>query len=77
MVSNQVLRPSTRKCSVEQGAVQPLDDAVGLRPADPGALVLDAFELQKQLVGMAVLAAAELAVSVAQHRRVPAAEGPS
>ena len=39
---------------VEQGAVPALDDAIGLRPVDPGSLVLDVFELQKQLVGVAV-----------------------
>ena len=49
---------------VEKGAVQTLDDAVGLRPADPGAFVLDAFELEEQLVGMAVGPAAELAAIV-------------
>ena len=39
---------------VEKSAVQALDDAIGLRPVDPGPLVLDVFELQEQLVGMAV-----------------------
>jgi len=39
---------------VEARAVQAFDDAVGLRPFDPGALVLDAFEPQEQFVGMAV-----------------------
>ena len=49
----------------EQRAVQPFDNAVGLRPADLGVLVLDAFELQERLVGILVLAAAELAAVVA------------
>ena len=49
---------------VEQGAVQALDDAVGLRPLDPGLAVLDALELEEQLVGMAVGPAAELAAVV-------------
>ena len=35
---------------VEKRAVPALDNAVGLRPIDPGSLVLDVFELQKQLV---------------------------
>ena len=48
MVSHQVLRPSMREVLVEQGAVQPLDDAIGLRPADAGALVRDALELEEQ-----------------------------
>ena len=52
---------------VEQRAVQALDDAVGLRTPDAGSLVLDAFELQEQLIGMLVLAAAEFAAIIAQH----------
>ncbi len=48
--------------------MQPLDNAVGLRPTDPRALVVDAFQPQEQLVGVTVLAAAELAAVVAQHR---------
>lgn len=39
--------------------VQTLDDAVGLRAFDFGPLVLDAFELKEQVVGMLVLAATE------------------
>jgi hypothetical protein len=35
---------------VEERAVQPLDDAIGLWPLDPGGAVLDLFELQEQLV---------------------------
>jgi len=53
---------------VEKRAVPALDNAVGLRPIDPGSLVLDILELQEQLVGMAVLAAAELAAIVGEHR---------
>lgn len=49
---------------VEQGAVEALDDAVGLRSADLGLAVLDAFELEEQLVGMAVGAATELAAAL-------------
>jgi hypothetical protein len=45
---------------VEQGAVQSLDDAVGLRLTDAGPVVLDAFELDEQFVGMAVLAGVAL-----------------
>lgn len=48
--------------------MQALDDAVGLRPLDPGLAVLDALELQEQLVGMLVGPAAELAAVVAQRR---------
>jgi hypothetical protein len=53
---------------VEQGAVPALYDAIGLWSVDPGSLVLGVFELQKQLVGVAVLAAAELAAVVGEHR---------
>jgi len=52
---------------VEKRAVPALDNAAGLWPVDPGSLALDLFELQEQLVGMAVLAAAELAAVVGQH----------
>ena len=45
---------------VQQGAVKALDDAVGLGPLNPGGAVLDALQLQEQLVGMAVRAASEL-----------------
>jgi hypothetical protein len=34
--SNQVLRPSTRKCSSSSVAVQALDDALGLHSRDLG-----------------------------------------
>ena len=53
---------------VEQRAVQPLDDAVGLRPLHPGGAMVDVLELQEQLVGVLVGAAAELPVVVGQHR---------
>ena len=43
------------------------NDAVGLRPVDPGSLVLDALELQEQLVGVAILATAEFAAIVGEH----------
>jgi len=56
---------------VEEGAVQAFNDAVGLRPADPGSLVLDAFELQEELVGVAILATAEFAAIVGEHRVDP------
>jgi hypothetical protein len=52
---------------VEQGAVPALDDAIVLWPVDPGSLVLDVFELQKQFIGVTVLAAAELAAVVGEH----------
>ena len=47
--------------------MQPFNDPVRLRPADARALMHDAFELQEQLVGMLVLAAAELAAVIAEH----------
>ena len=40
---------------VEQRSVQTFDDAVGLRPADLGAFVGDALQLEEQLVGVLVL----------------------
>ena len=49
---------------VEQGAVQALDDAVGLRPLDFGGAVLNRLELEEQLADMAVGAAAELTAVV-------------
>lgn len=52
---------------VDQGTVQPLDDAIGLRPFDLGGAVLDQLEQDEQSVGMAVGAAAELAAVVRQH----------
>ena len=51
--------------------MQPLHDAVGLRPADPVALIFDAFQLQEQLIRMLVLTAAELAAIVAQDGHAP------
>ena len=38
---------------VEQRAVEALNDAVGLRPADLGLSVLDARELEEELIGWA------------------------
>ena len=52
------------KMLVEKRAMPTLDNAVGLRPVNPGSLVFDVFELQKQLVRMAVFATAELAAIV-------------
>ena len=52
---------------VEQRAMEALDDAVGLRPLHAGLAVLDALELEEQLVGMVVHAASELAAVVGQH----------
>lgn len=43
---------------VEQGAVEALGDAIGLRPLDPRSPVLDLFQLQEQLVRVLVGAAA-------------------
>ena len=52
---------------VQQGAVQSLDDAVGLRARDPSRAMLDLLELQEQLVRMLVGPPAELAAVVGQH----------
>ncbi len=46
---------------IEQGPVQALDEAVGLGSTDLGGAVLDVLELEEQLIGMTVRAAAELA----------------
>lgn len=51
---------------VEQRAVQPLDEAVALRPTDACGAVSNAFELQEQFVGMLIRATAELAAVVGQ-----------
>jgi hypothetical protein len=53
-----ILAPSAFGCFLRKA---------GLWPVDPGSLVLDVFELQEQLLGMAVLAAAEFAAVVGQH----------
>lgn len=39
---------------VEQGAVEALDDAVGLRTLHPGRAVLDLLQLQEEFVGVLV-----------------------
>jgi len=54
---------------VKQGAVQPFDEAVRLRPFGPRSPVLDFLELDKQLVRMPVEASAERA-AVAGERDV-------
>ena len=53
---------------VQQGPVQALDDAVGLRPLHPGLAMLDVIQLEEEFVGVLVLAPAELASVVRQHR---------
>ena len=35
--------------------MEALDDAVGLQPVDPGPFVPDDFELEEELVGVAIL----------------------
>src|SRR4029077_8854763 len=52
---------------VQKSAVQAFDNTVGLRSVDPSLFVLDVFELQKKLVGMAIRAAAEFAAIVGEH----------
>jgi hypothetical protein len=54
---------------VEQRAMPALDDAVGLGPVDPGSLVLDVFELQEQLVGVAVRLLSESTASILARRK--------
>lgn len=51
---------------VQDGAVEPLDKAVGLRCPDLGPAVLDAVEIKVEFVGM-VLGAAEFPAIVGQH----------
>ena len=51
---------------VEQRSVEALDDAVRLRPLDPGGAVLNGLQLQEQFVGMLVGAAAEFPAIVRQ-----------
>lgn len=53
---------------VQERPVEPLDKAVRLRPPDPRGAVLDALQLEEQLVGMAILAATELAPVVGERR---------
>ena len=45
------LAPLHAEVLVQQCAVQPLDDAVGLWPANPGPLMFDARKLEEQLYG--------------------------
>ena len=52
---------------VQQGAVQPFDEAVALWPPILGGAVLDLFELKEQLIRMLILPAAELAAVVAEY----------
>lgn len=60
---------------VEQGPVQALDEAAGLRSPDLGRAMLDLLELQEQLVGVAIGPAAELAAVVAEHGANPGLMG--
>lgn len=53
---NQVLRPSIRKYSIQQGSVQAFDKAVVLRTANLRGAVLESFELQEQLIRMPIRA---------------------
>lgn len=52
--------PLDAEVFVQQGAVQPLDEAVALRSPNLGGAVLDLFELKEQLIRMLILPAAEL-----------------
>jgi hypothetical protein len=52
---------------IEKRAMPTLDNAVRLRPVNPGSLVLDVFELQKQLVRMTVFATAEFTAVVGEQ----------
>lgn len=56
----ELLAPLQAEVLVQQRPVQPLDEAVALRPADLGRPVIDLLELQEQLVRMLVRATAVL-----------------
>jgi hypothetical protein len=60
---------------VKHGAVEALDDAVGLRAADLGRAVLDLLKLKEELVRMQVGPAAEFPSIVAEHRLDPGVMG--
>lgn len=62
----ELLRSQDPEGLVEQGRVQALHEAVGLRPSDPRFTMLDLLELQKQFVGMETGTAA---VSAPRYRR--------
>jgi hypothetical protein len=47
--------------------VQPLDNPIGLRALDPGGSALDLLDLQEQLVGVLVGAAAGFTSIVREH----------
>lgn len=53
---------------VEQGSVQALDKAVGLRALDLCGAVLDLLELEEQLIRVPVGPAAELPAVIGEHR---------
>lgn len=58
---------------VQQCTVQPLDEAVALRPADLRGPMFDLLDLQEQLVRMLIRATAELAAVVREDRVDPGA----
>ena len=60
---------------IQQGAVESLDEAVGLWPTHARGSVFDAFQLQEQFVGVAVGPPAELAAIVAEHGLDPRTSG--
>lgn len=60
---------------VKHGAVEALDDAVGLRAADLGRAVLDLLELEEELVRMLVWPFAEFPSIVRQHHLDPGIMG--
>ena len=60
---------------VEHGAVEALDDAIGLRAADLCRPVLDLLDLQEEFVRVLVGPAAEFPAIVRQHRLDPCVMG--
>jgi hypothetical protein len=52
--------PFDTEVFIQQGAMQPLDKAIALRPAHFGCLVFNPLQLQEQLVGVMVRSPAEL-----------------
>ena len=54
------------KVFIEQGAVEPFDKAIALRPSDFSCAMLNAFQLQEELVGMTIGPATILSAIIAK-----------
>jgi len=59
--------PLDTEVLIEQGALQSLHVTVALWTANSGGSVLDAFQLKEQLIGGAILAAAEFSTVIAEN----------